>query len=188
MMITRQLVELHGGTIRGESKGQGHGATFTIELPILVVHDTKTSGSQAPNSWSASGDPSRLPKLDGLHILLVDDEHDAREMLTAVLGGSGAKVSAVGTVAEAIETLMLVKPDLLVSDINLNGETGYSLIAAVRALEGDNMRSIPAIALTAEASFPDRMRALLAGFHLHVPKPVEPAELITLIANLTDRK
>lgn len=187
MTITRQLVELHGGTIRAESAGEGQGATFTVELPVVVTRDIQTPASQGLEAWADGEHSTPLPKLNGLHVLVVDDEPDARELLAAVLEGSGARVSAVGTAAEAIKLIVSLKPDVLVSDINLKDESGYSLIREVRALEAADARSVPAIALTAEARFSDRMRALSAGFHLHVPKPVEPAELITLIANLSNR-
>lgn len=183
MTITRQLVELHGGTIRAESSGEGKGATFTVELPIAI-----SARPRELHSWGDMEHLETLPTLNGLHVLVVDDERDARELLTELLTRAGARVSAAGTVAEGVECVLTLKPNVLVSDINLNGESGYSLIRAVRDLASDEARLIPAIALTAETRFSDRMRALSAGFQLHLPKPVEPAELITLIANLSMRK
>ncbi len=191
MAITRHIVELHGGTIRADSAGEGNGAAFTIELPLAVLHNLEPMLPTAPEQETLADGYEQLvglPKLNGLHLLIVDDEQDARELLTTVLTGTGAKVTAVGSVAEAVEKLQLIKPDVLVSDIEMPGEDGYSLIRTVRSLELAEVRSTPAIALTAQARFSDRMRALSAGFQMHVPKPVEPAELITLIANLCHRR
>jgi len=190
MAITRQIIELHGGSIRADSAGQGRGATFAIELPLMIIHNRKhvspTTAEQASFTGRQNEPLSRLPRLDGLHVLLTDDESEARELLSAVLKRSGADVTAVATVAEALEKLQLTKPDLIVSDIEMPGEDGYSLIRRVRSLGKAEGGTTPAIALTAHARFSDRMRALSAGFQMHVSKPVEPAELVTLVANLTN--
>jgi CheY-like chemotaxis protein len=118
-------------------------------------------------------------------VLVVDDERDARELLTAILTQSGAEVTEAAGAADAVDKLRLVTPDLLVSDIEMANEDGYSLIRKVRALEGARGRRIPAIALTAHARSSDRLRALSEGYQMHIPKPVEPAELVLAIANLT---
>jgi PAS domain S-box-containing protein len=189
LAITRQIVELHGGTIRAHSAGAGQGAAFTVELPLLVTHHPESRPTVGLEPAHLTGDESgRLsspPRLDGLQVLVVDDEQDARELLSTVLTRYGASVTAAGTADEALERLPLVRPDVLVSDIEMPGRDGYSLIRAVRTTAPPELRSIPAIALTARARFSDRMSALTAGYQVHVPKPVEPAELITLIANLT---
>ena len=189
MAITRQIVELHGGSIRAESPGEGEGATFIVELPIINIRDAGSPLHREHPVLRPAGedDEACSPRLDGMHILIVDDEYDARELLSTMLSQCGAVVTEAGSAAEALNQLQLVKPDVLVSDIGMRGEDGYSLIRAVRALEAADIRSTPAIALTGQARFSDRMRALLAGYQMHVPKPVEPAELITLIANLGSR-
>jgi PAS domain S-box-containing protein len=191
MSITRHIVELHGGTIRAESPGEGRGATFFVRLPVMIVH-RPAPGSGATTELTAPPEevgPSsaELARLDGVHVLVVDDDADAREMLTAVLTQKGASVMTATGVADALVKLGRVRPDLLVSDIEMPNEDGYSLIRQVRASEADQGRRLPAIALTAHARASDRLRALAEGYHIHMPKPVEPAELVLAIANLTDR-
>jgi CheY-like chemotaxis protein len=191
MAITKHLVELHGGTIRAESQGEGTGATFIMRLPVMIVHQAEPFNGTPAGPPHAQGEggprPGALARLDGVHVLVVDDERDARELLTAILTQSGAVVTAASGVADALGKLRLVKPDLLVSDIEMAQEDGYSLIRKVRASEEGGGRSIPAVALTAHARPSDRLRALSEGYQMHIPKPVEPAELVLAIANLTDR-
>ncbi len=187
LAITRHLAELHGGTINADSAGEGQGATFTLRLPLMSVHTSEHQPIDSDQQSFMGGlneQPGVLPRLDGLHVLVVDDEHDARSLLTAVLTQSGAQVTAVATVADALEKLQLIRPDLLVSDIEMPNEDGYSLIRKVRLLAKSKGGLTPAIALTAHARFSDRMRALTAGYQMHLPKPVEPVELVTVIANL----
>lgn len=189
MAITKHLVELHGGTIRAESPGEGQGATFILRLPVMIVHHAEHFSTTATDQGASAGeDQARLTepvRLDGVHVLVVDDDPDARDLLVTILTQSGARATAVATVADALESLRLTKPDLLVSDIEMPGEDGYSLIRKVRALEVLKRTRIPAIALTAHARSSDRLRALSAGYQMHIPKPVEPAELVMAIANLT---
>ena len=151
------------------------------ELPPLEVSERKH-----PNAWPDV--PFECPPaLNGLRILVVDDEPDARQLLTTILEQCNAEVTAVGLVDEALDRLEQLKPDVLVSDIEMPGQDGYCLIRKVRAKEGGQNGRIPAAALTAHAGIADRMRALSAGFDIHVPKPVEPAELVAVIASLTSR-
>jgi PAS domain S-box-containing protein len=189
MAITRHLVELHGGTIKAESPGEGQGASFILRLPVMIVHNAEHLLKATAERQRATGEdqtpPVELARLDGVHVLIVDDEQDARELLTTILKQSGADVTTASGVADALERLKLVKPDLLVSDIEMANEDGYSLIRKVRVLEEGLKRRIPAIALTAHARSSDRLRALSEGFQMHIPKPVEPAELVLAIANLT---
>src|SRR5689334_21802988 len=185
LAICKNLVELHGGTIRAVSPGEGQGASFIIRVPALSVHDAddsaKITHSAEPNArWQPP-----LVRLDGVRVLLVDDEQDTRNLLTLILGQSGALVTTAAGVAEALELLRLTKYDLLISDIEMPNEDGYSLIRKVRAHKSAEIRSIPAVALTAHARAADRVRALSEGFQLHIPKPVEPAELVVAISNLT---
>jgi PAS domain S-box-containing protein len=189
MAITKHLVELHGGTIRAESPGAGQGTTFVLRLPVMIVHHAEhfpeTTVEQrrlAPGEVQAP--PAQLARLDGIHVLIVDDERDTRELLATILTQSGAVVTAATSVVDALDKLRLVKPDMLVSDIEMANEDGYSLIRKVRALEEGRERIIPAIALTAHARSSDRLRALSEGYQMHMSKPVEPAELVLTIANL----
>jgi PAS domain S-box-containing protein len=190
MAITKHLVELHGGTIRAESTGEGQGTTFVLRLPVMIVHNpehlAEVTGVRRHTAGEDMSQPAELARLDGIHVLVVDDARDARELLTAILTQSGAVVTAASGAADALNELRLVKPDLLVSDIEMANEDGYSLIRKVRDLEEERGRRIPAIALTAHARSSDRLRALSEGYQMHMSKPVEPAELVLAIANLID--
>ena len=190
LAITKHLVELHGGTIRAVSPGEGQGASFIFRLPVMIVHETEQFSKPATAQKHVADDalPVELARLDDVHVLIVDDEPDTRDLLVMILKQSGASVEAAVTAADALETLRRQKHDLLISDIEMPNEDGYSLIRKVRALENVEARTIPAIALTAHARAADRLRALTAGFQLHVPKPIEPAELVMAIANLTGRR
>jgi len=176
-------VELHGGTVAAESPGEGKGATFRVRLPIRAVHleldssDPETGGREEDAVATAAS-------LDGLRLLVVDDEPDAREVVALVLEQSGAEVAAFGTAQEALEAIESVRPDVLVSDIGMPGEDGYSLLRRVRALGPARGGQVPAVALTAYAKVEDRKRALASGFARHIPKPVEPADLIATVAKL----
>jgi len=181
LAIVRQLVELHGGTVRAESPGEGQGATFTVSLPIPTFELDGAEGHEAPGSVDG-------PSLEGLRVLVVDDEADARESLTAVLEQCGAVVTAVASAREALGALAHQRPDILVSDIGMPEEDGYALIEKVRVLDARHGGRIPAVALTAYAAPEDRQRALDAGYELHVPKPVTPEELVTAVANLSGRR
>jgi signal transduction histidine kinase/ActR/RegA family two-component response regulator len=189
LAIVRHLVELHGGTVHADSDGEGRGATFTISLPLLAptVEHAKSNGRETMSLWS-SEEPNPYDKpllaLDGVRVLLVDDDRDSLQILTVMLTEHRASVEAVSSVAEALETLEWYKPDVLVSDLAMPGEDGYSLIHKVRALEAANGQQTPAVALTAYVRVEDRARALKAGFNMFVPKPVEPNDLILAIANL----
>ncbi|TMB59685.1 MAG: response regulator [Deltaproteobacteria bacterium] len=180
LAIVRQLVELHGGTVRAESPGEGQGATFTVSLPIPTFQLDGAEGHGAPGKVDA-------PSLEGLRVLVVDDEADARESLTVVLEQCGAVVTAVASARDALSALAHQRPDILVSDIGMPEEDGYSLIEKVRVLDAQRGGRIPAVALTAYAAPEDRRRALAAGYELHVPKPVTPEELVTAVANLSGR-
>ncbi|HZS49502.1 MAG TPA: response regulator [Bryobacterales bacterium] len=189
LAIVRHLVELHGGRVQASSAGVGLGSTFTITLPLL--------GRAAAEKLSAdrlqmARSPVHIPlgdqrPLDGVRVLLVDDEADTREILGRVLGHCGAQVTAVGSAAEGIEILDREPPDVILSDIQMPDQDGYALIRKVREIEAKRGSFIPAAALTAHVRAEDRIRALSAGFQTHVPKPVEPAELVAVVANLAGR-
>jgi signal transduction histidine kinase len=185
LAIVRHLVELHGGSVRAESGGQGYGASFLVRLPIAAVW---SRGEAAPPTESGDSEVvfDDLPPLHGVTVLVVDDEIDAREIVTMVLTEQGARVIAVGSVTEAIDAIERGKPDVLVSDIGMPREDGYTLIRRVKAME-KRIGKIPAAALTAYAGVQDRTRALLAGYSSHLPKPIEPAELAAVVANLAGR-
>ncbi|MBL8208219.1 MAG: PAS domain S-box protein [Blastocatellia bacterium] len=187
LSIARHLVELHGGVITVESQGQNQGATFTIRLPILPIQLSEEV-QQANAEFSIHlPAPNAEAGLRGLFILAVDDETDARQLLEQILTAYGATVTTTDSADSALEIIKQQQPDLLVSDIGLPHNDGYSLIRRVRELEQGRARKMPAIALTAYARPRDRMQALAAGFNHHVPKPVEPTELVTVIMSLTGR-
>lgn len=191
LAIVRHLVEMHGGTVTAESNGNGEGSTFTVELPLIAVRSVDvvpeksrvrehpTAGTNVPFEGG--------PELSGLHVLVVDDEEDARQLVTAVLEKCGTKVTAVTSAAQALEAIQELRPDVLISDLGMPGEDGYSLIKKVRALPALLGGQTPAAALTAYARVEDRMKVLRSGFQIHLPKPVEPAELVAVVANLTGR-
>ena len=180
LAIARHLVELHGGTVKADSPGPDHGATFTITLPLAPSAD-------APPERAARAVAPVLPSLAGVRALVVDDELSARQVATAILRRGGAEVLTAASVEEAMQMLGTLRPDVLVSDIEMPGEDGYSLIERVRRLDAAAGGEIPAVALTAYSRVQDRLRALSAGYQIHVPKPVEPVELLTVVASLTGR-
>ncbi|MEW6209759.1 MAG: response regulator [Acidobacteriota bacterium] len=187
LSLVRHLVELHGGTVCAESDGEGRGATFTVNLPLRAVRPQPTE----LESVGIGGVHIVPSTLDGVWALVVDDETDARDLLTTLLQQYGARVTPAASAAEALSVLSEVEPgrqpDVLVSDIGMPDVDGYALIRRVRALDPERGGRIPAIALTAYGRPIDRIRALSAGFQMHMPKPVEPAELAMVIASLTGR-
>ncbi len=191
LAIVRHLVELHGGTVKAGNRGEEPGAVFSVMLPVMVVR--KPMGPPAEERARVHPGMSGHvpfdcpPTLEGLHVLAVDDEPDARDLLTMVLQQCGATVTTCASAAEALAMVERDPPDVLVSDIGMPGEDGYSLIRKVRALDAERGGRIPAVALTAYARAEDRMQALTAGYSMHVPKPVEPAELAVVIASLARR-
>ena len=189
LAIVRQLVELHGGTVHADSPGEGQGATFTVKLPLMAVGPKAIEPERVHPTVGGSVPFECSPRLDGLRILIVDDDADIRDLLTYTLEVCGAEVMAAASADEAISALTesSTPMDILISDIGMPDEDGYALLRRVRALEPENGGGIPAIALTAYARTQDRRAALLAGFQSHVAKPVEAAELIAVIANLTGR-
>ena len=190
LAIVRHLVEMHGGTVQAESPGEGFGSTFAVKLPLIAVYQ-KTSMQEGDAPHPADGHkPVALEcpeRLDGLKILAVDDERDAREMLRTAFEQCGAKVVTAASAAEALTLLEEVRPDVLISDIGMPGEDGYELIAKVRSLPVERGGKTPAVALTAYARAEDRLRALRTGYQMHVPKPVELAELVAIVSRLAER-
>jgi CheY-like chemotaxis protein len=185
LAIVRHLVELHGGTVYTESQGEGQGAIFSVDLPLLAVRvepdEVPREYHRRERAWS-----SDLPStIEGVRVLVVEDEADSRETIKAVLTQGGAEVRASSSAREALEVLEHWKPDVLMSDIGMPNEDGFALIRKVRALTEERGGRIPAAALTAYVKKEDRKLVLAAGYQMHVAKPVGPAELINAVANLS---
>jgi len=190
LAIVRQLVELHGGTVTVVSPGIGQGTTFTVTLPAMIIPQPPSDPEPLNSIVETKPRVEASPTLEGLQILVVDDEADALELLSTILQNNGAEVIAVASVKQAltiIETATDRSPDVLVSDIGMPDEDGYSLIRKLRQLEAQRGGKLPAIALTAYAASDDRRQALLAGFQMHLTKPVDAAELVAVVASLTGR-
>jgi len=187
LAIVRHLVELHGGTVSVKSPGEGLGTTFSVQLPLMSVLTEVSNQSPIHSTVEDEVPMDNLPALEGLQVLVVDDEADARELLRTMLGQYGAQVTTVATAREVLEVLPRLRPNVLVSDIGMPGEDGYTLIRKVRAMDAEQGGQIPAVALTAYARAEDRIRALAAGFQQHIPKPVNSEELAVVVANLAGR-
>jgi PAS domain S-box-containing protein len=189
LAIVKQLVEVHGGSVRVKSGGVGHGSTFTVDLPLTALHPEPEDAVERRHSEDGASllldDSSR--EIEGLKVLVVDDEADARNLVRRLLEDRKASVTTAASAKEALEILKTSRPDVLVSDIGMPNEDGYSLIRKVRNLPVSEGGNTPAIALTAYARAEDRMKAILAGFEMHIVKPVESAELIAMVASLAKR-
>ena len=182
LSISKSIVEMHGGTIHARSAGKDQGASFVVNLPVAPMRPAATPAKPvahiAPARWEVP------PELAGLRVLVVDDDDDGREVIGMVLEESGAVVTTAASAEAAMTAFTRARPDVILSDIGMPGEDGYSLIRRIRALPAAEGGATPAASLTAYTSPDDRRRALNAGFNLHVSKPVEPAELLAVIASL----
>ena len=187
LAIVRHLVELHGGVVNAYSDGAGKGAEFIVQLPTLVSARTSQPGEERVHPSAGGNLPGGVPALAGVRVLVVDDERDAREIISVILGEAGAEIATASSTREALDLVERWKPDVLISDIGMPGESGYDLIRKVRALPAGKGGQTPAIALTAYARVEDRLKILSAGFQMHVPKPIEPIELATVVASLAKR-
>ena len=185
LAIVRHLVELHGGTVTAKSEGKDKGSVFTITLPIA---DSKLFAPVANGSRPTEISLELGKKASGMSILLVEDDKDSRDMLEMVLSIYAVKVESAETVAEAVDKLKTLRPDVLVSDIGLPGEDGYDLIRKVRALPSREGGDTPAIALTGYVSVQDRKLALDAGYQDHLPKPVNPNLLLELLVGMRSQR
>jgi len=185
LALVKYVVELHGGTVEATSAGEDKGATFKVMLPVRAVSSPPSRAGGAPTSVESSGE------LAGVRVLVVDDENDARELLETALTQYGADVVAAGSAAEAFD-LITTEPtrerlDVMVIDIGMPGEDGYSLIRRMREWERERDFYTPAVALSAYGRIDDRVRALMAGFQIHLAEPVDPADLAIVIENLIRR-
>jgi CheY-like chemotaxis protein len=184
----KQLVSAHGGSVRAASEGDGLGATFTVMLPARSAVPAITRGTKAAPSEAAAPAPTGKACLDGLKVLVVDDEEDALDLVGSVLREHGAEVHALQSPADALEAFVEVRPDVLVSDIGMPQMDGYAFLRKIRALPPDQGGQTPALALTAYARAEDAQRALSAGYQMHVTKPVEPSTLAAVVAKLGGRE
>ena len=186
LAICRQLVELHGGSIRAASPGEGLGSTFSVNLPVSIMQVESERERMHPTAELHDPDALAMPRLDGVHVFVVDDEPDARELLQRVLVDQGATVTAFESADAALTALATSRPAVIVSDVGMPGTDGYQMMRTLRASEPRESR-IPALALTAFARAEDRKRALVAGFQAHLAKPFDVAELVLLVAGLVGR-
>ncbi|MBA3512983.1 MAG: response regulator [Pyrinomonadaceae bacterium] len=186
LSIVRQLVELHGGTVVAESPGEGGGTTFKLVLPVKPAQESTDVEETFPIVAGQTA-TSRQPSLKGIRVLVVDDEPDALDLVVAVLRGRGAEVVPLDSAIEALEEIERQPFDVLVSDIEMPGMDGYALIRKIRGLPPERGGKIPAAALTAYAGIEDRRCVLSAGYQTHIPKPVEPTQLTTVVATLGER-
>lgn len=183
LAIVRNLVELHGGSVEAFSEGRGRGSRFVVSLPLTITDDQPTE-RHAEVGVAEEGESS----VRGLHVLVVDDDDDARAFLATALGTWGCVVEVADSASQALALLERRPPDVLVSDIAMPGEDGYTLIEKIRALPPHRGGRVAAVALTAHARGEDRKRAIVAGFQRHVAKPVDAAELVTIIRSVTSAR
>jgi signal transduction histidine kinase/ActR/RegA family two-component response regulator len=187
LAIVRHMVELHGGTVTAESAGANRGATFSVALPVRAVADHASDPVRVQAALADGNFGNLAMSLEGIRVLVVDDESDARDLVASTLTTFGARVRAVASAEEAFTEVCGWRPDVLLSDIGMPIEDGYALIRRVRALAPADGGSIPAVALTAYAESGDRDRVVAAGFQRHVSKPVAPNELALVVADLARR-
>jgi signal transduction histidine kinase/ActR/RegA family two-component response regulator len=186
LAIVRHLVELHGGSVRAESQGEGHGASFIVTLPISAHKEAGSSLESKPSEQAREAEALPQP-LNQLRVLIVENDTDSREMLVTVLEQFGVNATAVASVAEALEAIEQTRPDVLISDIGMPSEDGYDLIRKLRALPAERGGMIPAIALTGYVSSKDRAKSISTGYQEHIAKPIEPSKLIGIIADVIKR-
>ena len=182
LAIVRHLVEIHGGTVHAESSGEGKGSTFTVRLPGVPSRGTAAPKSERKSQRYISSAETAM--LSGLRILVVDDDSDSREVIAAELTLYGANTSVSDSADDALRKLETFKPDVIVADIGMPGEDGYSMMRTIRNGSSEQTRLTPAIALTAYAGDGNRQRALDAGYQKHISKPAEPEELALAIAGV----
>ena len=187
LAIVKSVADLHGGSVRAESEGSGRGSRFVLTLPLLHRMPESVDRVAVPAASESSSDLESPAELRGLRVLVVDDETDARELMVTMLARSGAIVSAASSVSEAMTALAAQTYSVVISDLGMPHEDGYSLIKRIRTLPARYGGKVPVVALTAYARAEDRTKALRAGFNTHVAKPVNPVELFAVIASLVER-
>jgi CheY-like chemotaxis protein len=184
LSLVRHLVELHGGSVTGDSEGKDKGAAFTVRLPLLGAR-AGTPSADLPADAISTEAPQWSTPLQGLTVLLVDDDEDARELFATVFSQAGARVTTAGSVREAMAMVEVTLPDIVLTDIAMPQATGFDLLNEMRS---DPRRAeIPVIAVTAYARSEDRAQALSAGFNAHIAKPVSPRALVAMVAELARR-
>jgi CheY-like chemotaxis protein len=188
LALVRHLVELHGGSVVARSDGGGKGATLIVKLPLRLAKDEDGTRARAhPTARTAPAPLMPGAALAGVRVLVVDDDPDALDLAAAILAGAHAEVRVERSAVTGLETFEAWRPDVVIADIEMPGEDGLALIHKIRTIENGSGRRVPAIALTAYGRAEDRIRTLSAGFSMHVPKPVDPAELVTVVASLAGR-
>jgi signal transduction histidine kinase/CheY-like chemotaxis protein len=184
LALVRHLVELHGGTVAAHSPGPGQGATFVVKLPVSRARSDEHPTDRAYRQADVPLPPSMAPALEGVRVLVVDDDPDSLALAAAILSGARADLKTASSAREALRVLGEWPAHVLVADIEMPGEDGYSLIRKVRRLDPTRGGRVPAVAVTAYGRAEDRVRTLSAGFSMHVPKPIDPSELVTVVATL----
>jgi CheY-like chemotaxis protein len=187
LAIARHLIELHGGTIHAASDGPDKGSTFRVRLPVMIVHQEEPLERRVHPATDFPRVATQLPDLGGLKVLAVDDDADARSLVSETLESRGARVITVDSAEEAFHALERARPDIVLADIGMAQSDGFDLIKRIRQSSDPAVREVPAAALTAYARAEDRMKVLQAGFQMHLAKPVDPAELIVAVASLAKR-
>jgi CheY-like chemotaxis protein len=186
LSIARQLAELHGGTIEAFSPGTGQGSTFRLTIPLMTLRRVRDEGPRdQPRPDTETN--AALVNLDGVHVLVVDDEPDVLSLVSEVLEAAGARVSTALSAQDALTQLDREVPDALIADLGMPQLDGFGLIHRLRRHTNTRVRELPAAALTAYARSEDRMKALIAGFQIHLAKPIDPAELVATIGALARR-
>jgi PAS domain S-box-containing protein len=189
LAIARHIVEMHGGTIHAASGGEGKGATFRVQLPVMIVHREQPVEERRVHPRSERPAASTIfPSLQGARVLAVDDDADALVLLREVLESAGAHVMTAGSATEALDAVQALHPDVLVADLGMPTVDGFELIARIRRAPDEVVRDIPAAALTAYARSEDRAKTLRSGFEMHLAKPIDPAELVAAVAALARRR
>jgi len=186
LAIVKQLVELHGGTVRAKSAGRGKGAAFTVSLPLIILHPLDEWQRPHPQSKSQDVPPLSTVSLESVTVLVIDDESDARDLLKRLLESAGAAVYLAGSAEDGMAQLLIKPVDVLICDIGMPDGDGFSLMRRIRGLNDTHKSAVAAVALTAYARMEDRTEAIRSGFQNHLPKPVEPAELLAVVRSLAN--
>jgi CheY-like chemotaxis protein/two-component sensor histidine kinase len=189
LAIAKELTELHGGSVSASSQGIGQGSIFTVRLPLMIVHPSRPEleRREQPRVDRQAPTLDVVPRLEGVHVLAVDDEADSLNLLRSVLEGAGASVTTSASGRDALEAVRLRAPDVMIVDIGMPGMDGLQLIRALRQM-AEPLRSTPAAALTAYARAQDRITSLASGFQMHLVKPIDPLELIVALSTLAPRR